>query len=141
MHAVAGPCHAQRKETGMTNPSIPGVDSESWTCQGCGVLFIGQRPAGDRCADCRAAAGPFESEREARESEAVQAVWTAWRAGPGVGKMAAPNLAMLAAACEAAGVQVGAYDQRILAWLSGWEPQTCAVIAGLITRAAAGGAA
>jgi hypothetical protein len=32
-------------------------------------------------------------------------------------------------------VQLGAYDQCILLWLAGWEPATCAVIAGLITRA------
>ena len=33
---------------------------------------------------------------------------------------------------------MGAYDRRILAWLAGFEPQTCAVVAGLITRANAG---
>ncbi len=37
--------------------------------------------------------------------------------------------------CGAAGVELGAYDRRIVAWLAGWEPQTCAVVAGLITRA------
>jgi hypothetical protein len=29
-----------------------------------------------------------------------------------------------------AGVQLGAYDQRILLWLAGYEPSTCAAIAG-----------
>ena len=49
--------------------------------------------------------------------------------------MQPPNLAMLRAACEGADVELGAYDLRILAWLAGWEPQVCAVVAGLITRA------
>ena len=31
-----------------------GVDSEGWTCQGCGGLMIGRRPAGDLCRDCAA---------------------------------------------------------------------------------------
>ena len=31
-----------------------GVDSESWTCAGCGGQMIGHRPADDLCADCRA---------------------------------------------------------------------------------------
>jgi hypothetical protein len=35
-----------------------------------------------------------------------------------------------------AGVEVGPYDQRILDWLTGWEPQTVEVIAALIERAA-----
>ena len=31
--------------------------------------------------------------------------------------------------------KIGGYDLKILAWLAGWEPQVCAVVAGLITRA------
>jgi hypothetical protein len=42
---------------------------------------------------------------------------------------------MLISACVAASVELGAYDRRIMLWLSGWEPQTCAVVTGLITRA------
>ena len=42
-----------------------------------------------------------------------------------------------AARCGAVGVELGACDRRIVAWLSGWEPQTCAVVAGLIDRARA----
>ncbi len=38
-------------------------------------------------------------------------------------------------ACEDAGVVPGAYDDRILRWVAGFEPQACAVVAGLITRA------
>ena len=82
--------------------------------------------------------GPLETERQARELPAVRAVYAAFRADPGVGKMTPHNLAMLEGACEAAGVGLGAYDRRILAWLAGFEPQACAVVAGLITRANGG---
>lgn len=47
----------------------------------------------------------------------------------------------LLAACEAAGVEVGAFDRRILDWLAGWETSTCQVLIGLISRAHAGGLA
>ena len=87
------------------------------------------------------AAGPFGTEQQARETDAVQAVCEAFRADPGVGKMAPHNLAMLEQACAAAWVELGAFDRRVLAWLSGWEPQVCAVVAGLVTRAHAAGRA
>ena len=79
--------------------------------------------------------GPFETEREARELPAVQAVYEAFRADPGVGRMAPHNHRMLDEACAAARIGLGAFDRRVLAWLSGYEPETCAVVAGLITRA------
>ncbi len=34
-----------------------GIDSESWTCLGCGGQFIGRRPADDFCRDCETAGG------------------------------------------------------------------------------------
>jgi hypothetical protein len=37
-------------------------------------------------------------------------------------------------------VKLGAFDHRIVLWLAGWEPSTCAVIAGLIARAHEAGA-
>jgi hypothetical protein len=77
--------------------------------------------------------GPYESEREARAS--VQHILAS---PPGTGAWGAGNLRLLEDACRAAGVQLGAYDYRILVWLTGWEPETCAVIADLITRAATG---
>jgi hypothetical protein len=67
-------------------------------------------------------------------------VIAAFDADPGVGKMAPHSLAMLLQACEAVGVELGAYDHQILAWLAGFEPQACAVIAGLIGRAHQGAA-
>ncbi len=48
--------------------------------------------------------------------------------------MQPPNLAMLRAACEEADVELGAYDLRILAWLAGWEPQVCVVVASVHSR-------
>lgn len=79
--------------------------------------------------------GPFETEQQARELPAVRAVYEAFRADPGVGKMTPHNRRMLGRACEAAGVATGRYDDRIIEWLAGWEPQMCAVVAGLVTRA------
>lgn len=79
--------------------------------------------------------GPYETERDASQTEAVRAVYAAFDADPGAGKMAPHNTAILTAACEAAGVRLGAYDSRILEWMGTWEPQTCQVIAGLVGRA------
>jgi hypothetical protein len=73
---------------------------------------------------------PYESEREARA--AVQHITAS---SPGSWEDGMRRL--LEDACRAAGVQLGAYDHRILLWLAGWEPQMCAVVAGLVTRAAA----
>ena len=103
------------------------------------------RPAPDVCMRCRPESGhhtgPFETERQALDTPAVRAVYTTFEAAPGQGRMQPPNLAMLRAACEGADVELGAYDSRILAWLAGWEPQVCAVVAGLITRAGSHGEA
>ncbi|HUZ38371.1 MAG TPA: hypothetical protein VMV17_18765 [Streptosporangiaceae bacterium] len=85
--------------------------------------------------------GPFETERQARETPAVQAVYRAFDAAPRQGGMNEPSHKLLCEALTAAGVELGAYDHRIVRWLAGWEPETCAVIAGLVTRAHAAGAA
>ena len=82
--------------------------------------------------------GPFETEQQARETPEVQAVYAAFDAAPGVGRMAPHTMNMLTAACAAADVQLGAYDRLVLQWLATWEPQTAAVITGLIIRAHAG---
>ena len=79
--------------------------------------------------------GPFGTETEARELPAVQAIYAAFSAGPGPGAMEPHTRAMLAEACEDHGVVLGAFDRRVLDWLAGWEPATCAVICGLIGRA------
>jgi hypothetical protein len=76
--------------------------------------------------------GPFETEREARAAalEAGGPPCPGW-----VILSAEQNRRMLTRACEAAGVTLGAYDARILAWFAGFEDAACAVIAGLISRA------
>ncbi|MGW2508474.1 hypothetical protein ACWC0A_03385 [Streptomyces scopuliridis] len=42
----------------------------------------------------------------------------------------------LLAELEAAGVELGTYDLRIVDWLAGWDWSTVAVVASLIRRAA-----
>jgi len=84
--------------------------------------------------------GPFDSEDQARTHLAVRAVYEAMRDGPR-GVMQASGEAMMLDACDRTGVTPGKYDARIIRWLAGFEPQTCAVIAGLIARGHAAGAA
>lgn len=60
-------------------------------------------------------------------------------AGPGNYRVA--GLAQLEQACDSAGVPLGNHDRHILAWLSGWEPETVQVVIGLIARAHAAGQA
>lgn len=81
--------------------------------------------------------GPYETDKEARQSPPARAVFEAFDRDPGGGKMAPHNYVMLADACEAAGVKLGTFDRRILWWLAGFEPSTCAVVAGIIARAGA----
>ena len=121
------------------------IDSEPWTCAGCGAPMIGRRAPDDRCCSCirlalitepaapgPAAAGPFHTERQARAA-AHQAV----APEPGLSILRVPgNRELLTGALTAAGVELGAYDERIVSWLAGWEDSICAVIAGWITRAA-----
>lgn len=74
---------------------------------------------------------PFETERQAMTS--VRHI----TASP-AGSWTDGCHRLLEDACTAAGVELGACDHRILIWLANWEPATCAVVAGLITRAHAG---
>ena len=78
--------------------------------------------------------GPFETEDDARLTPAVRAAYEAMRAEKPGDKSAC--LAILAGACAAAGVGLGAYDESVLRWLANYEPQICAVIAGIVARAA-----
>jgi hypothetical protein len=77
--------------------------------------------------------GPFESEQEARDAALAEVQprpgWSILSSGQ--------NRELLTDACGRAGVTLGAYDRRILEWLAGFEDSACAVIAGLIVRAAA----
>ncbi|HUY51679.1 MAG TPA: hypothetical protein VMV92_39245 [Streptosporangiaceae bacterium] len=93
-----------------------------------------------RQAQARAGAGPFETEREALDLPAIRGIYDAMHASTRRGLGDELCLRLLEEACAAAGVELGGYDRRILAWLAGWEAQMCAVVAGIITRAAAGAA-
>jgi hypothetical protein len=44
--------------------------------------------------------------------------------------------AVLCEALTAASVELGAYDQRILGWLAGWEPATVVVVVSWLRRTA-----
>ena len=70
--------------------------------------------------------GPYETEREA-------AAASLWELQGRPRDQRTMNLADLGAECS--GIQLGAYDRRIIEWLAGWEPATVAVICGLISRA------
>jgi hypothetical protein len=80
---------------------------------------------------------PYETERQARAD--VAGVYAQRAQSNRRGVMSEANLAYLREACDRTNVTVGAFDARILAWLAGWEPETCAVLAGLVTRAYAAG--
>ena len=43
------------EQTGQDSPAV--IDSESWTCEGCGAAMIGRRPADGRCGQCSPGAG------------------------------------------------------------------------------------
>lgn len=85
--------------------------------------------------------GPYETEQQVRELPAVRAISDAMHASHRRGVIGELGCRLLDAACEAASVKVGAYDHRILIWLAGFEPEACAVIADLITRAHEAGTA
>ena len=80
-----------------------------------------------------ATTAPYETERQARAD--VAGVYAKCARSSRRGVMGEANLAYLREACDLGGVALGAFDARILAWLAGWEPETCAVVAGLVTRA------
>jgi hypothetical protein len=79
------------------------------------------------------ASGPYETGRQATADMA--SVYQMARRSNRWGALAEANLARLADTCQRAGVTLGRFDARILAWLANYEPGTCAVIAGLVTRA------
>jgi len=75
--------------------------------------------------------GPYNSEREAH-ADAMKAGSTE----PGAAALGEhQKAALLKAACAAAKVETGHYDDRVIRWLAGWEDATVMVVAGLIERA------
>ena len=80
-----------------------------------------------------ATATPYETRRQARAD--VGGVYAQCERSSRRGVMGKANLAYLREACNRTSVTLGAFNTRILAWLAGWKPETCAVVAGLITCA------
>lgn len=74
--------------------------------------------------------GPYDTEREARLDAGdvfeLSPVGSSWDEA---------NLWKILNACEAAGVEMGDYDERIAHWVARWEPQAVQAIVGWITRA------
>ena len=83
------------------------------------ALLSAWPPASPGCSSHGPGLGPFETERQVRELPAVRAVYEAFGADPGVGRMARHNERMLRESCAAAGVALGAFDARIVSWLAG----------------------
>lgn len=88
--------------------------------------------------------GPFGSDREVRSHPAIAPILasltSAFEAEPmlALGTAGAMNRKLLVDACVHAGVELGDYDRAMIAWLSRWETETAAVVAGWIQRAGQG---
>lgn len=87
-------------------------------------------PAQGRCVYC----GPYEAERDA-----MRASWWATEAHSPALRISDANRAQLGDVL--AGLEMGAWDWRIIDWLAGYEPSTVTVICGIISRARAQGGA
>jgi hypothetical protein len=75
--------------------------------------------------------GPFETEAQARAAaHAIIPPEPGWSI-----LSEAQNYQLLERACEAAGVDPGAFGTRILRWLAGFDDAGCEAIADLIIRA------
>lgn len=91
--------------------------------------------------------GPYETEADARAGAAdLLAAIDRATVGPSTDATRAARRAArvdyIEGAITAAGVETGAYDHRITTWLADmWEPETLAVVVGLLERAHAAGRA
>jgi len=94
-----------------------------------------QWPARDQCATNpqHIAHGPYGSADDAMAD--ARHVYEASRRENRRGTMDRINAGLLLGALHASGVEFGAHDQRIAAWLAGWEPETVQVVIGWIERA------
>lgn len=86
--------------------------------------------------------GPYDTEQDTYDTP----LWRAWRdLWPGERDYGVESrdlaLQHLLAACDAAGVELGAFDRRILTWLAGYEAASVQVVIGLINRTYAAGRA
>lgn len=77
--------------------------------------------------------GPYETREQVME--VVRDVYQS--TDPAIGALAEKNMQRLLEVCEAADVQLGAYDFAMVRWLASWEPETVQVVIGIIWRAAA----
>jgi hypothetical protein len=77
--------------------------------------------------------GPYDTNAEAMAD--ARPVYDAYRATYERGLMDRTNAGRLGEALAAAQVELGAYDERIVAWLAGWEPEVVQVVIGWIERA------
>jgi len=83
--------------------------------------------------------GPFQTEDQAIADPTVQAIYEAMRRDSDY-RMQDGSIRMLLDACQQAGVDLGAYEGRIIRWIARVaEPQAAAAIAAVITRAGKGG--
>lgn len=77
--------------------------------------------------------GPYATEADAHQAAAP--LYEAARLDRQRGSMTRANRDALCTALSRAGVELGAYDDAITYWVSGWEPETVTVIIGWIARA------
>lgn len=77
--------------------------------------------------------GPFETRADTRP--ATRAAYEAARESGRRGVLGEQGHRLLCEAISAAGVELGAYDHRIVQWLAGMEIESAAVFAGIIIRA------
>lgn len=87
--------------------------------------------------------GPYETERQALAEPLAQEIHALHasgrvRSGDPDRLVSGTHMRHLEAACAAAGVELGAFDRRVLAWLARGEASTVQVIIGLISRANGG---
>lgn len=80
--------------------------------------------------------GPYEREADARRDAAAVYQQARERHNPGV--MSLLNIEAVLNALDAAEVELGTYDKRIVAWLGNWEPELVQAVIGWISRANGG---
>lgn len=79
--------------------------------------------------------GPYDTEGQAAAEPMPTEVRSLRRPGADARAVDSAVLRHVEQACADTGVELGAYDQRILRWLAGWEPEVAQVVIGLIRRA------
>ena len=78
--------------------------------------------------------GPYQSSSDADNDADEMAIRVSGKHVPAPSAYELRYVALVNA-CTRAGVELGVFDERILCWLSRWEPSTVQVVVGLISRA------